>query len=249
MKISLIIPMYNEEEIAGATIGELCAYLSELTDEHSGYFADDWELILSDDGSVDRTRSIADKAAADNVHIKSVGTVKNHGKGSAVRTGFAASTGDAVVFTDCDLAYGTEPIGKIAAMLFDGEGYDVVIGSRALHPEGYAGYSFARKLMSKCYLGYVSFVAGFKHSDSQTGIKAFRGDAGRAVFARCEVDRFAFDLEALLIAEKFGYSVGEMPVSISRVRESRSRVRPIKDAVRMTRDIGMMKKRIKIMEK
>ena len=92
-------------------------------------------------------------------------------------------------------------------------------------------------------------IAGFGKyhlSDSQCGFKGFRRDAAKKIFANCEVDRFAFDLEAIMIGGKIGCKFEEMPVKVLNHRESKVNV--VKDAVRMIGDVRKMKKRIKNLE-
>lgn len=234
MKLSLVIPAYNEESIAADTVRSCCAYLDERYDG-------DYELIVVSDGSTDRTAAILASLTADYPRLRPLGYDVNRGKGCAVRTGMLAAEGDAVVFTDCDLAYGTELVGAIADKLAD-SGADVVIGSRVLAKDGYAGYTPLRRFMSVVYLAFVRIAAGFPYSDSQCGIKAFTRDAARNIFADCVCDGFAFDLEALLIARKRGMTVAEQPAVI--VNHRASKVRPVRDALRMLKALRQIKRRV-----
>ena len=122
-------------------------------------------------------------------------------------------------------------------------GADIVVGSRNLSKDGYEGYTPVRKLMSKTYIKVISLAAGFKLSDSQCGIKGFRHDIAKKIFSHCEVDRFAFDLEVIMIATKLKANIAEMPVKIINHRESTVHI--VRDSVKMLRDMHRMKKRIK----
>ena len=235
MKLSVVIPMYNESEIIFDTVAQLRA-LADENPEHG------FEFVLVNDGSRDDTADAAKKVTEGDERFVVTGYDDNRGKGAAVRFGMLASSGEVRVFTDCDLAYGTDNIVKIADKLV-ADGTDITIGSRNLSDDGYAGYTPLRRFMSKTYIKVISVAAGFSHSDSQSGIKAFTAKCADDIFSKCEVNRFAFDLEALIIAEKLGYKVSEMPVSIINHREARSKVSPIKDTLRMLRDIGKIKKR------
>ena len=104
MKISVIIPMYNEASIIEDTAKTLYEYMS-------GRF-EDWELLFSDDGSSDGCGEIVRKLELP--HVRVVGYEKNHGKGCAVRTAMLEACGDLRMFTDADLDYGTEVIGRVA---------------------------------------------------------------------------------------------------------------------------------------
>ena len=235
MKISLIIPMYNERAIIDEAISVFGGYMEKRFS--------DWELIFVNDGSADGCEEPV--KAVENERIKLISYAPNRGKGYAVRTGMLASSGDIAVFTDCDNAYGTEVIGKIYDM-FEKCDADIIVGSRNLDPTGYEGYTFIRKLASKTYIKLINIIAGFSKyglSDSQCGFKGFRAHAAKKIFANCEVDRFAFDLEAIMIAGKCGYKFDQMPVKIINHRESKVNV--LKDAMRMISDVRKMKKRIK----
>ena len=237
MKISLVIPMYNESSIIDEALETFSSYMAETFE--------DWELIFVDDGSADGCGNAVEAAHEKDNRIRLCRYVPNHGKGYAVRTGVLAAQGDLILFTDCDNAYGTEALGKLAQTLSD-SGADIVVGSRNLSADGYEGYTPLRKLASKTYIKVISIAAGFKLSDSQCGIKGFRHDIAKKIFSNCEVDRFAFDLEVILIAMKLGAKIAEMPVKIINHRESTVHV--LRDSVKMLRDVRKMKKRIKKQE-
>ena len=239
MKLSVIIPAYNEDAILRDTIRTTADALDAM--QLRGVF-DDYELIFVSDGSVDTTPDLLKEAEQQYTQVRSCIYSPNRGKGYAVRTGILASDGDIVLYTDCDLAYGTDVIEAAVKQMSD-TGADVLIGSRAIHPDGYAGYTPLRKLASILYLRILCIAAGFRHSDSQAGFKALKGDVGRAIFAQCEIDRFAFDLEMLMRAQKAGYTVTELPIKIVNHRESS--IHLVRDSIRMLRDIMRIKKSIK----
>ena len=233
MKFSLCIPMYNESSIIKKTAQTLHDYMSKNFD--------DYEIIFSDDGSRDGCGDMVREMDLPCVRV--VGYEQNMGKGYAVRTAMLAAEGDIVMFTDADLAYGTDVIKEVYETFQKNPDADMVIGSRNLHKDGYEGYTAIRKLASKIYIKVLSIVGGFKLSDSQCGCKAFSGDAVKKIFPRCEVNRFAFDFECILWAVKYGMKIVEMPVKIIHHRESKVNV--LKDSVRMIKDLLKMKKRIK----
>lgn len=238
--ISVVIPMYNEESIAEESMRTLCSAMDKM-------FKDGYEVVVSDDGSTDRTAETVRGLAGELPHLRLTSYPDNRGKGSAVREGILATVGDVVLYTDCDLAYGTDMIGTMEAKL-RADGSDAVLGSRNLSADGYAGYTFLRRLASKIYIKVLCIAAGFRHSDSQCGIKCFRGDVAREVFSKCQINSFAFDLEALMVAEHFGYRVTEQAVTIINHRESTSKVHLVKDTLKMLRDIRGIKKRLKTMK-
>lgn len=224
--LSVVIPVYNESSIVANTVRELTDYLD-------GLFPDGrYEVIFSDDGSTDNTKQIIAEISHPRVRI--AGHTPNKGKGAAVRDGMLAAHGEYALFTDCDLAYGTEVIGRFYNKLKE-SGADAAIGSRRLHDDGYAGYTMLRKLASVMYFKTVALLAGFKYSDSQCGIKCFRTELAKKVFSQCRIDGFAFDLEALLLVAKSGARVLELPVTI--VNHRASKVHVFRDSFRMLRDV------------
>lgn len=238
MKVSVCIPMYNEAKIAADTARTLWDAMAENRRNHGW----DFEILFADDGSRDdcaeRVRAVAKQGRNE---IRVVGYEINRGKGGAVREAVLASTGDIVIYTDCDLAYGTDVIAE--AVLRYRDGVDAVIGSRRLSGDGYEGYTPLRKMASAVYFGILRTVGGFRLSDSQCGFKSFRGDIARKIFGKCQTNGFAFDFEVLLLAEKCRAHIEEMPVTI--INHRASTVHVVRDSFRMLRDLLRIKKRVR----
>ena len=231
--ISVVIPVYNEEKRIEKTAEILDSYLKENFDSY--------EIVFSNDGSLDDTFEKAKALSQKYSSVKAVGYSENKGKGSAVRTGILAAEGDIILFTDCDLAYGTTVISD-AVKLFEESGADIVTGSRNLNKESYEGYTLLRKIMSKVYFKVIAFAAGFKLTDSQCGFKCFKKAAAKDIFSECVINSFAFDLEALIKAQKKGYKIAELPVKILHNDNSDSKVRMIRDTFKMLGDIRKIRK-------
>ena len=233
MKISVCIPMYNESRIIEQSAKDLSRYMQECFD--------DYEILFCDDGSRDGCAELVRALALPNVRV--IGYSDNRGKGSAVREAMLEATGEIRLFTDADLAYGTDVIGRVVDKFAQDPELSLVIGSRTLDPQGYESYTRLRKLASKTYIRLLSLVAGFRLSDSQCGCKAFSAEAAEEIFSRCQTNGFAFDLEALLFATALGYRIGEIPVRV--LHHDSSNVHVLKDAFLMLRDVSRMKKRIR----
>lgn len=234
MKISVCIPMYNESRVIAKSAQELSDYMES-------HF-ENYELIFCSDGSSDGCDEIVREMQLPNVNV--IAYQPNQGKGYAVRTAMLAATGDVCMFTDADLAYGTDVIEQVYQIFLNGgREVQVVIGSRNLHKDGYEGYTVLRKLMSKTYLRVLSLVGGFRLSDSQCGCKAFSGEAAREIFSRCETDGFAFDFEALLWANKLKLPIREFPAKV--INHGESKVRLLRDTAKMLRDLMRMRRRIR----
>ena len=233
MKISVCVPMYNENRVIAESAKTLSDYMLANFE--------DYEIVFCSDGSTDGCDKTVEALNLPNVRV--IGYEKNQGKGCAVRTAILAATGDVRMFTDADLAYGTGVIKQVADAFAENPDADMVIGSRNLDKSGYEGYTFLRKIMSKVYIKVLCIAGGFKLSDSQCGCKAFRADAAEKIFSRCEVNGFAFDFEAILWAVKMKMKIKEIPVRV--INHGESKVRIIRDTVKMLKDLSKMKKRIR----
>lgn len=233
MKISVCIPMYNENAIIADTAQKLSLYMSQNFD--------DYEIIFCDDGSHDECAKTVKELDLPNVQV--IGYEQNMGKGYAVRTAMLAATGDIRMFTDADLAYGTDVIKRVEQAFFQNPEASLVIGSRNISKDGYEGYTFIRRLASRIYIRVLCLVGGFRLSDSQCGCKAFTGSAAETIFPKCEVNRFAFDFEAILWATNHKMKIVEMPVKV--INHGASKVHIFRDTFRMLKDLRRMKKRIR----
>ena len=233
MKISVCIPMYNENRVIADTARTLSDYMQ-------ANFAD-YEIVFCSDGSTDGCDATVEALALPNVRV--IAYEQNQGKGCAVRTAMLAATGDVRMFTDADLASGTDVIKQVADEFEAHPKAAMVIGSRNLNKDGYQGYTLLRKLMSKAYIRVLCIAGGFRLSDSQCGCKAYSAAAAQAIFPRCEVNGFAFDFETILWAVKLGLPIVETPVHV--INHGESKVHVIRDTLRMLHDLRKMKKRIK----
>ena len=233
MKISVCIPMYNENRVIAETAKTLSKYMSANFE--------DYEILFCSDGSTDGCNETVRVLNLPNVRV--IAYQPNQGKGCAVRTAMLAATGDVRMFTDADLAYGVDVIKQVADAFAESPDADMVIGSRNLDKTGYEGYTLLRKMMSKIYIKVLCIAGGFKLSDSQCGCKAFTGEATEKIFSRCEVNSFAFDFEAILWAVKMKMKIKEIPVRV--INHGESKVRIIRDTLKMLKDLSKMKKRIR----
>ncbi len=223
MKLSLVIPAYNEQAIIVDTVRTAMAALSRIDP--------DYELIVVDDGSTDGMIEQLRPLAGE--HLRLEGYAPNRGKGCAVRVGMLSARGEYVFATDADLAYGLDNIAPMLDKL-ERTGCDLVIGSRRLNGEGYKDYPLLRLITSKGFGLIVRLLSGLPY-DTQCGIKGYRRAAAQALFSKCTTDGFAFDFEVLLRARKAGMSIGQEAVSIVNHRDSKVDI--LRDSARMFRDL------------
>ncbi len=236
MKVSLVIPAYNESGIILDTIRTSSKRMSELSE--------DYEILIVNDGSTDNTAALVRECGDQNVSL--VSYMPNRGKGCAVRSGMLAAQGDIIICTDADLAYGVDVFGAILEH-FENSDAQLVIGSRRLEREGYRDYPAIRLLASKCFGLLVRIISGLKY-DTQCGIKGYRREAAERIFTECCTDGFAFDFEALMLADAMGMRVEQIGVSVVNHRDSRVNV--LKDSLRMLRDVFKIRRRLgRVVEK
>jgi glycosyltransferase involved in cell wall biosynthesis len=217
-KISVIMPAYNEEAHIYENVVE-----TRKVFEESGV---PYEIIVSNDGSKDKTFENAQKAERDFPNVFAVNNPINLGKGQALREGYTKVTGDYVVFLDSDLDLHPNQI----HLLFDimqKENTDIVIGSKR-HPQSKVLYPTDRKIISNGYFFLIKIMFGLPIKDTQTGLKLYKREVLDRVFPRILVKRFAFDLEMLAVAHHFGYKISEAPVVVThRWKFGRIGFRPI----------------------
>lgn len=227
MKVSLIIPAYNEATRIVEPLINAIAYMEKNYD--------DFEIIVVDDGSSDDTIEVVQKIDA---CIKIVPLGKNQGKGAAVRNGMLSATGDMRIFTDADFSTPIEEVEK--AVKYLSEGTDVFIGSRALdHSMVKKHQPIYREFMGKVFNKIVQVLILWGLKDTQCGFKGFSANVAEDIFSRTLFDGFCFDVEVLYIARKLNYKISEVPTIW--YNDDRSTVSAISDSVNMFLDIVKIK--------
>lgn len=241
LTLSVIVPAYNEERRLPATLGAILSYLGEQ-DYPS-------EVIVSDDGSSDRTRAIAEQIATSQASYPGAVSLRvlanqHRGKAATVRSGVLQAGGQYVLFMDADLATPIEEWPKLFALLR--QGVDVAIGSREGLGAERIGEPWYRHLMGRVFNAVVRGVALSGIQDTQCGFKAFTREAAQRIFhaVRLYGDGArpvsgpavtAFDVEILFLARKWGYRIGEVPV-VWRYGEE-TKVDPLRDSLRNFADV------------
>jgi len=229
--LSVIIPTYNEERRLGPTLDKVTAYLAGQPYQ--------WEVLVVDDGSADHTLATAYTFAEQWPQLRVLPAERNGGKGAAVRRGVFAARGAYTLFSDADLATPIAEIGRMLPLLQDDA--DVVIGSRAM-PDSHilTAQPLRRRVMGRMFRRLVHGLALRGIRDSQCGFKAFRTAAARHIFGQLTIERFAFDVEVLLLAQDLGYQTREIGVTWSDVPGTT--VSPLRDSALMLRDIYGIRK-------
>lgn len=234
-KLSLVIPAYNESARLGNSLKTVFAYLN-----HTGLGA---EVIVVDDGSTDNTVQVARQsfAAADNIQTTLITVCPNRGKGHAVRTGLFASRAPIAVFFDADLSTPIEEIPKVVRPI-ERDGYDVVFGSRALDRSLIGVHQpWRREMGGRMFNLLVRLSTGLPFADTQCGFKAFRLSSCYPMIDAAVIDRFAFDVELLYLAQSIGLRLKEVPVRWD--HNDGSKVNVLRDSLRMFREVQSIRRR------
>lgn len=202
-KLSVLLPAYNE----GKDIVENLQRVREVVSETGNF-----ELVVVDDGSTDNTATELARARTLIPELKTVILQKNVGKGHALKTAFAETTGDFVFFLDADLDLPPEQM-EVLWRTMQQANSEVVIGSKR-HPDSVNDYPMQRRILSAGYFFLVKLMFGLPIHDTQTGIKLFRREVLEKCFPQMLVKTFAFDLELLMLAHYYGYIIAEAPVVV-----------------------------------
>jgi dolichyl-phosphate beta-glucosyltransferase len=223
VRLSVVVPAYGGADHIARTVARIDAALAAV--EH--------EVVVVDDGSPD---DLADRAAAAGARV--VRLEHNRGKGAAVRAGVQVATGDVVAFTDADLAYA--PAQLLALLEAIEGGSDVAVGSR-WHPGSTRGSAapVLRRVSSRLFNVLTAVIVG-QYRDTQCGLKAFRADAARRLFAQARIDGFAFDVELLHLATRFQLTLVDVPVTLD--ESGGSTVQVGRSALAMVRDLWRVRR-------
>jgi glycosyltransferase involved in cell wall biosynthesis len=198
MKISLIIPAYNEDRRIEST---LCDYYKAFTDEF-----DDFEIIVEMDGCTDNTAEIVSEFSETKENIKILEYDEKLGKGGGLRRGFMAADGDIIGFTDADNSTEVNEFIKLIRAL---EGNDIVVGQR------YGGFSdipLVRIVFSRGFNILVGLLFRLGIRDTQCGAKVFKKEVAKDVLSQLVIDDFAFDVNFLYSAKKLGFKIKDVEI-------------------------------------
>ena len=200
MKISLVIPAYNEAKRIGP-------FLNSIADYYRNHQSEIREVIVVDDGSSDGTVKIVEKFSR-RLPLRVILHNQNRGKGAAVQTGILASRGDAAVFMDAD---GATPIGELPKMTKSLEEAEVAIGNRWMAGAKTERHSLLRSLSGWVYRNYMGLF-GLRGIDTMCGFKGYRQPVARHLFKNLVSSGWLFDTEVAFKTIYHGYSVVNFPI-------------------------------------
>jgi len=220
--LSIVIPAFNEENRLEETLNKLDSFLND----------GNWnaEIIVVDDGSTDATARLVSRHMQQKPYLRMLQNHINRGKGFSLRRGVEAALGETIFLTDADLSVPIREVYKLLNALE--QGADVAIGSRSIDAGGERHCApWHRLLCSAGFKMVVRSVLGLRFEDTQCGFKAFKRKAARLIFSRQRIERWGFDPEVLMLANRFCFVVKE--VGVEAVHDSRSRLNLVSDSFQM----------------
>ena len=200
-EISIIVPVYNEENRVEKGIKGILDYLS------LNKFS--WELIIVDDGSTDRTVNIVNKLIGKLTNAYLLKS-KHLGKGGAIKSGVAKANGSWLVFLDVDLA---TPMSELEKFLPFKKNYQVIIGSRKMKGADVQIHQPKfREFSGKIFTFLTNILVTKDISDITCGFKMYKSDLAKIIFKQSILTDWSFDAEILFLAQKQKAKIKEVPV-------------------------------------
>jgi glycosyltransferase involved in cell wall biosynthesis len=214
--VDVIIPVLNEAHVLAKSVGTIREFLRE----HLTY---SWQIVIVDNGSTDGTLEVARGLAGQFRDVRFL-HLEEKGRGRALRRAWQESTADVVLYTDVDLSTELAALPKVADALIL-EGYDIATGSR-LAEDSHTRRSLKREITSRVYNLFVKCVLFTKFSDAQCGFKAVTREIVESVIPQVKDQYWFFDTELLVLAEKQGYRIKDIPVTWIEDDDSRVKIIP-----------------------
>jgi dolichyl-phosphate beta-glucosyltransferase len=207
--LSLVIPAFNEA-------GRLPSFLASVRTYLGNRYGPDYEVIIVDDGSKDNLLQVVAALAKDWPEMSWIEHPENRGKGMAVQTGMLAARGEVLLFADADGATPIDQETRLAAALRAGA--DLAVGSRLLpDPTRQCSRPWYRRLAGRFFAGLAHLLFRVPIRDTQCGFKMFRREPARQLFSLLREPRYLFDLELLVLAQRHGYRIAEVPIQWSEI--------------------------------
>jgi dolichyl-phosphate beta-glucosyltransferase len=229
LKLSIVIPSFNEEKRLPATLERIASYI-QSSERNT-------EVIVVDDGSTDRTTAVAQSYAGRIENLRVVSNGRNRGKGYSVKHGSMEARGEIVLFTDADLSAPIEEADKLLAKM--GE-YDVAIGSRAMNRALIEVHESAfREFAGIVFNKIVRIILRLPFVDTQCGFKAFQREKCKILFEQQTIERFGFDPELLYLARHHGLKTIE--VAVRWAHSPATKINMWRDSLQMFLDVVVIR--------
>lgn len=201
--VDIVIPVYNEEHVLPPSVEKLRAFLRDGLPH-------DWRIVVADNGSTDNTLSVAQGLAEEHPEEVSVVHLPQKGRGRALRTAWMGSDADVLAYMDVDLSTDLSALPPLVEAIATDK-YDLAIGSR-LARGAQTTRSSQREVISRAYNLLIKAIHFTHFSDAQCGFKAISRCAAHELLLVVKSNGWFFDTELLILAEKGGYPIKEIPV-------------------------------------
>ncbi|MEA3273656.1 MAG: dolichyl-phosphate beta-glucosyltransferase [Patescibacteria group bacterium] len=213
IKLSVVIPAYNEEKRIGPTILDVDRYLSS-----QDYVS---EILVVIDGATDKTAQVVKKYEGMVQNLRIIDNPENHGKGYVVRQGLLEARGQFRLFMDADNSTTVDHIAK-AFPHFE-KGFSLVIGSRDIKGSEITEHQARwKELLGNLGNLMIQFLGGlWGIPDTQCGFKVLSSEATRKICPLMRIDRWGFDIEMLVLAKRLNFKIKEFPVEWKNDAESK----------------------------
>ncbi len=202
--VDVVIPVLNEEHSLPKCIEELTSFLAANLDQHA------WRIVIADNGSTDGTLAVAQRYAERDPQRVAFIHLDQRGRGRALRRAWLETEADIVSYMDVDLSTGLDAFPLLIKAIAD-DGYDVAAGSR-LARGARITRSLKREFISRSYNLLIKAMFRTRFSDAQCGFKAVSRDAANVLVPAIVNNHWFFDTELLIVAEKRGFRVKDIPV-------------------------------------
>ena len=202
--VDVVVPVYNEQHSLPKSIPLLRDFLA------SAAFPHQWRIVIADNASIDQTPAVGRELAENSGGSVEYLRIERKGRGFALKQTWLASTMDIVSYMDVDLSTGLEAFPQLIGAIADG-GYEVAVGSR-LSAQSKITRSLKRRLLTRGYNTLIKALFLTRFSDAQCGFKAVSREAAQRIVPLIEDNNWFFDTELLILAEKMGYRVKDVPV-------------------------------------
>ncbi len=215
-QIDIVIPVYNEAHVLAGSVEKLRSFL------HETKFPYTWRVVVADNASTDRTLDVAQELSRQHDDVAAI-HVPQKGRGRALKKAWLESDAGAMCYMDVDLSTDLSSLLPLANAVLK-NGYDLATGSRMTRGSKITR-SLRRETTSRGFIALIKLLFLSKLSDTQCGFKAITRQAARELLPLVENDEWFFDTELLLLAEKGGYRVKDIPVLWLEDQDSRVNVR------------------------
>jgi glycosyltransferase involved in cell wall biosynthesis len=231
--INIVIPVFNEQAILSETVGRLCDFLGKNV-------FDDWQITIADNASTDNTLKIAQQLEKQHKNIKCI-HLDQKGRGRALKKAWNESDADIMCYMDADLSTDLAAFPKMIDAIKNGA---VVATGNRLHKTALVKRDLNRTILSKGYNAIAKMIVKTKIDDLQCGFKAIGKKAKQELLPHVQDNVWFFDSELLILAEKQGYPVAQIPVKWTESKRT-SRVHIVNTVTNYIKNLLALRKRLK----